>query len=273
MRTKLSTSVLLILALAAVAPVYAQTTFVQPSVIQQETVANQQLKYQFYNVSNVLKGRIQYMGDNPVNQKYFGFTNVSADYLAFFTNPVNSFTIFYVSGAEVARFSSTGLRIGTNPAETAVKLTVNGAIDVKGNIAAKYQDVAEWVPSLGDPTPGTVVVLAEEAINTVEPSSTSYDTRVAGVVSHQPGVILGEPGEDKVQVATTGRVRVRVDATAGPIKIGDLLVTSDKPGVAMKSLPIEVAGIKMHRPGTVVGKALEPLAGGVGEILVLLSLQ
>ena len=41
----------------------------------------------------------------------------------------------------------------------------------------------------------------------------------------------------------------------------------------MKSEPVDVAGIQMHRPGTIVGKALEPLLGGEGEILVLLSLQ
>jgi hypothetical protein len=29
----------------------------------------------------------------------------------------------------------------------------------------------------------------------------------------------------------------------------------------------------MHRPGTLIGKALEPLSEGEGEILVLLSLQ
>jgi hypothetical protein len=74
-------------------------------------------------------------------------------------------------------------------------------------------------------------------------------------------------------VATTGRVRVKVDATRGPIRVGDLLVTSDKEGVAMKSEPVDLGGIKMHRPGTIIGKALEPLDNGVGEILVLLSLQ
>ena len=80
-------------------------------------------------------------------------------------------------------------------------------------------------------------------------------------------------GEGKVLVATTGRVRVKVDATKSPIHIGDLLVTSDVPGVAMKSEPVEFAGRKMHLPGTLIGKALEPLAKGSGEILVLLSLQ
>jgi hypothetical protein len=41
----------------------------------------------------------------------------------------------------------------------------------------------------------------------------------------------------------------------------------------MRSEPIEVGGRKMHAPGTIIGKALEPLESGTGEILVLLSLQ
>jgi hypothetical protein len=41
----------------------------------------------------------------------------------------------------------------------------------------------------------------------------------------------------------------------------------------MKSQPLEIAGEQIHRPGTLIGKALEPLAKGTGEILVLLSLQ
>jgi hypothetical protein len=93
------------------------------------------------------------------------------------------------------------------------------------------------------------------------------------VVSAQPGIILGIGAPDKAQVATTGRVKVRVDATRAPVRIGDLLVTSDVAGTAMRSVPVDVAGIQMHRPGTIIGKALEPLDSGVGEILVLLSLQ
>jgi hypothetical protein len=74
-------------------------------------------------------------------------------------------------------------------------------------------------------------------------------------------------------VATTGRVRVKVDATNAPIRVGDLLVTSDKEGIAMRSKPLDLGGTPIHRPGTLIGKALEPLDKGVGEILVLLSLQ
>jgi len=92
-------------------------------------------------------------------------------------------------------------------------------------------------------------------------------------VSSQPGIILGEPGDDKVKVAHSGRVKVKVDARYGAIKTGDLLVSSASSGYAMRSMPVDINGISMHRPGTIVGKALEPLKEGKGEILVLLTLQ
>jgi hypothetical protein len=152
-------------------------------------------------------------------------------------------------------------------------LHVEGNIHASGSINAKYQDVAEWVPSAQELAAGTVVVLDSGRANHVLASSEPYDTRVAGVVSARPGLILGEGGAGKVMVATTGRVRVKVDATRAPVNIGDLLVTSGAEGVAMKSEPVEVGGRKMHAPGTIIGKALEPLEKGVGEILVLLSLQ
>lgn len=141
------------------------------------------------------------------------------------------------------------------------------------NVVATYQDVAEWVPSTTDLAPGTVVVLNTEKNNEVMMSGTAYDTAVAGVVSAQPGLILGVAGAAKEMVATTGRVKVRVDATAAPIAVGDLLVTSSKPGMAMKSQPIKMQGRTFHQPGTIIGKALEPLKAGEGEILVLLSMQ
>jgi hypothetical protein len=157
--------------------------------------------------------------------------------------------------------------------DVAGNVNVTGDITATGNINAKYQDLAEWVPASGALPPGTVVVLDPGHNNRVTASSRVYDTRVAGVVSARPGIALGEVGEGKVLVATTGRVMVRVDATKAPIKIGDLIVTSNLPGAAMKSIPVELGGVSIHRPGTIVGKALEPLGKGVGEILVLLSLQ
>jgi hypothetical protein len=161
--------------------------------------------------------------------------------------------------------------VGTTAPTT--KLHVAGDIKVDGNISAKYQDVAEWVPSRQKLAAGTVVVLDIEHNNHVTASASAYDTRVAGVVSAQPGISLGEGGEGKALIATTGRVKVRVDATRAPIRVGDLLVTGDTPGVAMRSQPLDLGGVPIHRPGTLIGKALESLEKGTGEILVLLSLQ
>jgi hypothetical protein len=178
---------------------------------------------------------------------------------------------FYNDNAESMTLAGGNLGVGTTAPQA--KLDVQGDIRVSGNINAKYQDVAEWVPSKQKLQAGTVVVLDTAELNHVQASASSYDTGVAGVVSAQPGISLGDKGEGKLLVATTGRVKVKVDATRAPIRVGDLLVTSDVAGVAMKSQPLELGGVPIHRPGTIIGKALEPLEKGVGEILVLLSLQ
>ncbi|MBV8544681.1 MAG: hypothetical protein JO093_15565 [Acidobacteria bacterium] len=162
--------------------------------------------------------------------------------------------------------------IGMTPGN-GYSLDVNGPIHATQVIGATYQDVAEWVPATAKMSPGTVVVVQRGAKNTVMPSSTEYATSVAGVVSEKPGLILGESSDSKAMIATTGRVKVHVDASSGAIEAGDLLVTSGKPGVAMKSQPVDLGGVKIHRPGTLIGKALESLPHGEGDILVLLSLQ
>ncbi len=169
--------------------------------------------------------------------------------------------------------------IGVGTTSPTAKLDVNGDanitgnINVTGNINAKYQDVAEWVPTHKTMPAGTVAVLDATQSNYVTSSSKSYDTKVAGVVSARPGIALGESGANKVLVATTGRVKVKADATHAPIHVGDLLVTGTTEGMAMKSEPLSIGGAEIHRPGTLIGKALEPLEKGTGEILVLLSLQ
>ncbi|HSS22506.1 MAG TPA: hypothetical protein VLL54_20715 [Pyrinomonadaceae bacterium] len=193
-------------------------------------------------------------------------------------NNANGPLVLRTNNTEKLRIDAGG-NVGIGATSTGSKLHVagdgrfTGNLVVDGNIAAKYQDVAEWVESSQQLSAGTVVVLDQSKSNQVIASSCAYDTRVAGVISLQPGIALGEKSDNKVLVATTGRVRVKVDATTAPIHVGDLLVTSDLSGVAKKSEPLNLGGAQIHRPGTLIGKALEPLEKGTGEILVLLSLQ
>ena len=64
------------------------------------------------------------------------------------------------------------------------------------------------------------------------------------------------------------RTRLReADASAGPIKPGDLLTTSDIPGHAKKVTN------QARAQGAVIGKAMSPLGEGDGMVLVLVTLQ
>jgi hypothetical protein len=201
-----------------------------------------------------------------------GGTNGVSNDLRFFTHESG------VTAGERMRIDEAGrVGIGMVP-RAAYRLDVDGNANFEGTVTgteirATYQDVAEWVPATTDLAAGTVVVLNTARNNEVKASASAYDTTVAGVVSAQPGLSLGIEGAGKEQIATTGRVKVRVDARRSPIRVGDLLVTSDVPGTAMRSEPLDLGGHKLHRPGTIIGKALEPLESGIGEILVLLSMQ
>jgi hypothetical protein len=137
-------------------------------------------------------------------------------------------------------------------------------------------DVAEYFPTPEDPEPGTVMVIDPAGDSKLRSSTKAYDTTVAGIVSTSPGVSLGtkEDGNDGEKlIAVAGRVPCKVDASYAAIKPGDLLTTSDTPGHAMKAQPVEIGGIEIYRPGTTIGKALEPLDAGTGTIEVLVTLQ
>ncbi len=76
---------------------------------------------------------------------------------------------------------------------------------------------------------------------------------------------LRRSASHRVAVALAGVVSCKVDAGYGAIWPGDLLVTSPTPGHAMRTdAPL---------PGTMLGKALEPLEEGTGTIKILVMLR
>jgi hypothetical protein len=119
--------------------------------------------------------------------------------------------------------------------------------------------------------PGDVLVINESAAGDVAKSSEPYSTLVAGIYSTKPGFVgrrqTGGDRDAELPMAMVGIVPTRVSAENGPIKKGDLLVTSSTAGYAMK-------GTDLGRMlGAVVGKALGNLESGRGAIEVLVTLQ
>ncbi|MCG2712189.1 MAG: hypothetical protein L6416_07710 [Candidatus Omnitrophica bacterium] len=125
-------------------------------------------------------------------------------------------------------------------------------------------DIAEGVFAKDDCEAGDVVLISDDDKADVMKSSGSFDTRVAGVVSEEPKIYMGQ-GESKVPLALAGVVRCKATAENGSIKRGDLLVTSSLPGHAMK------AGPRQIKPGMLIGKAMQPLIENTGKIYILVN--
>jgi hypothetical protein len=157
-------------------------------------------------------------------------------------------------------------------------------------------DYADLLPIAEQMEPGDVVVIGPDG--KILRSTTSYATNVAGIYSTLPAFVGGNVADDiaegdpdaamlqamlpelmtntefeRVPVALTGMVPCKVSAENGAIQPGDLLVTSNTKGHAMKASPIDVGGVTFFPPGTILGKAMEALDSGVGVILVLVSLN
>jgi C1A family cysteine protease len=148
-------------------------------------------------------------------------------------------------------------------------------------------DVAEWVAVSEPVEPGDVLELDPDHAGHYRKSRGPCSTLVAGVVSTDPGFVLGSAVTDhsspitdspfssstlnlarrtsnSALLALIGIVPMKVTDEGGPIEPGDLLTTSSTPGYAMKW---------NQEDGTacgLVGKALEPFNSGTGIIQVLL---
>jgi len=135
------------------------------------------------------------------------------------------------------------------------------------NFVAGSADVAEWIAVSEPVEPGDVVELDPEAPGCYRLAASACSGLVAGVVSTEPGVVLGQHGDEgmKALLALTGIVAVKVTDDGGPIQPGDLLVSSSTPGHAMRWAGEDPC------PCVLVGKALAPMLGERGVILVLLT--
>jgi hypothetical protein len=144
----------------------------------------------------------------------------------------------------------------------------SGEVYADGAFHGGGADFAELLPAHQDRLePGDV--LAVTADGSVTRSSQPYQGSVVGVYSTRPGYygdLYQEVASDqKVPVAVTGIVPVKVCDEGGAILPGDLLTSSSIPGMAMRAAD--------PRPGAVIGKALAPLESGEGTVNMLVMLR
>ena len=129
--------------------------------------------------------------------------------------------------------------------------------------SAQYADLAENYQADKNYAPGTVVEFGGTAEVTI--SSKESSPAVAGVVSTDPAHLMnsGLEGDGVVAVALRGRVPCKV---YGPVRKGDVLIASEKPGLA-KAAPFR----GYQTPAAcIIGKAISEhrgMAEGVVEIL------
>ncbi len=164
----------------------------------------------------------------------------------------------------------------------------NGAVLADGGFSGPA-DFAEMLPAAGsakDFETGDVLVIDSEG--KLKRSTTPKAPNLAGVYSTKPGFVgdrrLAERGLQKtvdggndteiwLPVALLGVVPVNAVADKHPIRPGDMLTTSATPGHAMRATPVNLAGADVYPTGTIIGKALEPLAAGTGKIKALVLMR
>lgn len=166
-----------------------------------------------------------------------------------------------VGGATIATFWSGGINNGqaNGVGNIGTSTSYFNTVFAKAT-SAQYADVAERYEADADYPVGTVLVLGGD--KEVTQSTQSGQTTIAGTVSENPGVLMnrGLEAEHVAAVALLGRVPCRVK---GEIAKGDLLMSSDVPGVATK--------VKDYQPGCVIGKAMQDYRDeqeGMIEIMV-----
>lgn len=99
--------------------------------------------------------------------------------------------------------------------------------------------------SISDVEPGDIISVYD---NTYGKSKIFYDPGVIGVVVERPAIaISSNDTEGKVAVLATGQAKVKVSTVNGPIEPGDVITTSETPGV----------GSKLNRSGFSLGIANE----------------
>ena len=167
------------------------------------------------------------------NQNHAGMIwDESDDEFAFFTSPNITASTTTVTGMVYANVRAGDVKTKNILPDTNTTYDIGSSSAQYNTVYAKatsaqYADLAELYRTDKEYEPGTVLIFGGEA--EVTESTEKMDHRVAGVISLSPAYLMNSTEQGLTSpVALRGKVQVNV---IGPVKKGDLIVTSDTPGV------------------------------------------
>ena len=239
---------------------------------------------QYYNVFSITTGTNNnpkilpnssatvYLGTATQAFSYGYITNVISSNITateIYDNGARVLTTATIGANGVSSLTGTANKVSVNQSQGAVTVTLPDTLDITvqnlrstgsskvvgawtldtgATFQATYADLAERYAADAEYAPGTVLVIGGDA--EVTTTDSHANTAVAGIVSTNPAYTLNaQAGTDATHpyIALKGRVPCQV---VGPIKKGDLLVTSSIPGYAERAK-------EGDSPNAVLGRALE----------------
>ena len=189
-------------------------------------------------------------------------TDTTGNYVA--TGAVSGVGLSGSSSSEGGTFTVTSNATNANTASTIVARDASGNFSA-GTItalatSAQYADVAEKFEVNEQADAGTVMVFDKDGLLVI---CNSYaDSMLVGVISTDPAYLLNSDQPHGQPIALAGQVPCKV---IGPVKVGDLLTTSNTPGYAT------VLELNDWKPGITVGKAMENCSIGKHTIKVFVG--
>jgi hypothetical protein len=199
---------------------------------------------------------------HPVNAAIAGVSGISNVHGVYAIAPSGTHALNVDGTARITGGVSATHFVDTFINASGQRLTMGDVVKLKGTPVTRFRGLHNKAPvaevTLADVENDTCVIgiVDCEAI----PDTDTPDTRVD---PNDPTFI--EDGGELYLVTLGAFAHCKVDATETAIAVGDLLTSSNNPGHAKK--------VTDPKLGTIIGKALEPLAKGTGYIAVFVNIQ
>jgi hypothetical protein len=210
-------------------------------------------------------GIVTVQGDN----NYYGlwlYSQKAPNGSGIWTNGASTFNDYVTfNGGKSGYVVDIALNDGVEPLEQGDVVVISGyESPVVGNIPVARVRRATGANTAG--VMGVVDVLYVPCA--ADPESLQAGQACGGF---ETSVKVIQPGEYLSVVTLGAYAAIKVNATYGPIRPGDVLATSGTAGYAMTGTPLTLQGVTFYAPGTIIGTAMGALDKGTGTIPVFIS--